>query len=64
MNNTKQMMLAWTVRHGQTPTRLFTIGTETDEDQTKGDEAWVTGWLDNTTGQPYGANSNVDMLIT
>jgi len=63
MNNTKQMMLAWTLYATDNADKIVYNRDGTDVGQTKGDEAWVTGWLDNTTGQPYGANSNVDMLI-
>ena len=63
MNNTKQMMLAWTLYATDNADKIVYNRDGTAVGQAQGNEAWVAGWLDNTTGQAYGANSNVDMLI-
>jgi prepilin-type N-terminal cleavage/methylation domain-containing protein/prepilin-type processing-associated H-X9-DG protein len=63
MNNTKQMTLAWTLYATDNADKIVYNRDGTAAGQAQGDESWVTGWLDNATGQPFGANTNVDMLI-
>ena len=63
MNNTKQMMLAWTLYATDNSDKIVYNRDGTAVGQAQGNEAWVSGWLDNTAGQPSGANTNVDMLI-
>ena len=63
MNNTKQMMLAWTLYATDNADKIVYNRDGTAGGQSQGNEAWVAGWLDDTTVQPYGANTNVDMLI-
>jgi prepilin-type N-terminal cleavage/methylation domain-containing protein/prepilin-type processing-associated H-X9-DG protein len=63
MNNTKQMTLAWTLYATDNADKIVYNRDGTAVGQAQGNEAWVAGWLDNAAGQPYGANTNVDMLI-
>jgi len=63
LNNTKQMALAWNMYSGDSNDGLVynrdgtLVGTDAP------DRAWVAGWLDFGTGQPAGANTNVQMLV-
>ena len=63
MNNTKQMTLAWTLYATDNSDKIVYNRDGTTVGQSQGNEAWVAGWLDTAAGQPYGANTNVDMLI-
>src|ERR1700746_778014 len=50
MNNTKQMMLAWTLYATDNADKIAYNRDGTDAGRAQGDEAWVTGWLDSSTG--------------
>src|SRR5207245_2373639 len=52
MNNTKQMMLAWTLYATDNADKIVYNRDGTAAGQAQGGESWVTGWLDNATGQP------------
>ena len=63
MNNTKQMALAWNMYSGDNNEKLVYNRDGTTVGQSLGNEAWVAGWLDFGTGQPAGADTNVQMLV-
>jgi len=63
LNNTKQMGLAWTMYAGDNSDKLVYNRDGGNVGMSLADRAWVAGWLDNGTGQPAGANTNVQMLI-
>jgi prepilin-type N-terminal cleavage/methylation domain-containing protein/prepilin-type processing-associated H-X9-DG protein len=63
LNNTKQMALAWTMYAGDNNDKLVFNRDGTTVGTAFGQEAWVAGWLDFGTGNPAGADTNVQMLI-
>jgi prepilin-type N-terminal cleavage/methylation domain-containing protein/prepilin-type processing-associated H-X9-DG protein len=63
LNNTKQMALAWIMYSGDSNEKLVFNRDGTAVGQSLGQEAWVAGWLDFATGNPAGADTNVQMLI-
>jgi prepilin-type N-terminal cleavage/methylation domain-containing protein len=63
LNNTKQMALAWTMYAGDSNDKLAPNSDGGQCGQTAGTAAWVAGWLDFGSGQPSGANTNVQMLV-
>jgi prepilin-type N-terminal cleavage/methylation domain-containing protein/prepilin-type processing-associated H-X9-DG protein len=63
LNNTKQMALAWTMYSGDSNDKLVFNRDGTAVGTAFGQEAWVAGWLDTATGNPAGANTNVQMLV-
>jgi prepilin-type N-terminal cleavage/methylation domain-containing protein/prepilin-type processing-associated H-X9-DG protein len=63
LNNTKQMALAWNMYAGDNNEKLVYNRDGTDVGMSLADRAWVAGWMDFGTGQPAGADTNVQMLI-
>jgi prepilin-type N-terminal cleavage/methylation domain-containing protein/prepilin-type processing-associated H-X9-DG protein len=63
LNNTKQMGLAWTMYAGDSSDKLAFNRDGTTVGTALGQEAWVAGWLDFVSGNPAGADTNVQMLI-
>jgi prepilin-type N-terminal cleavage/methylation domain-containing protein/prepilin-type processing-associated H-X9-DG protein len=63
LNNTKQMGLAWNMYAGDNSDKLVFNRDGTTVGTALGQEAWVAGWLDFATGNPGGADTNVQMLI-
>jgi prepilin-type N-terminal cleavage/methylation domain-containing protein/prepilin-type processing-associated H-X9-DG protein len=63
LNNTKQMALGWNMYAGDNNDTLAPNSDGGTCGQSKEYAAWVAGWMDNATGQPAGADTNVLMLI-
>ncbi len=63
LNNTKQMALAWIMYSGDSNDKLVYNRDGTTVGQALMQEAWVAGWLDFATGNPNGADTNVQMLV-